>query len=302
MLVYIDQNILSIQAKSATVLSLPGHQFVYSDSHLNEIARSNRPEIYLNALERISAQYLTVAIENGLPTDKVLLFKDHPSEIFNSHLRKVEAHPFSGLSFSGAMAWFNGGGNIKDALEFPEQLGEILQMSQKAMSEASTPILESSLKKSRKRLETLVNSSFPHGNDVESWRESVGGPRTGFNDVCGARELLEIWEVIRNYVPQGSPEKFYGFELFDETDEFETPQCIGITICCTILDLLGFRAEKKRRKAIEQPNVQSDAMHIAMAAYCDVLFSADKKLIQRAQSIYEFRNISTKSFYIQPDN
>jgi hypothetical protein len=78
---------------------------------------------------------------------------------------------------------------------------------------------------------------------------------------------------------------FFGFE--------GRPTYLGIIACCSVLDILGFQGEGKARKILSMPNVRSDANHIAMGAFCQVLLSADKRLINRAAAIYEYKNIGT---------
>ena len=52
---------------------------------------------------------------------------------------------------------------------------------------------------------------------------------------------------------------------------------------CLGLDLFGYRPEKKIKKIM---NIDTDASHIAFAAFCDYFVTADKRLSAKAKAIY----------------
>jgi hypothetical protein len=65
------------------------------------------------------------------------------------------------------------------------------------------------------------------------------------------------------------------------------------------MDMIGFQAEGKKSRKIEKlPNVRSDVSHIAMGAFCSAILSRDKRLIKRANAIYEYKNIGTAALLI----
>lgn len=295
MLAYIDQNILSKQVKCGNILNLPGYTMVYSDSHLDEISRANVPEPYLSTLERMNARYLTISIENGLPTDKFLLFEGNPREIFDSHKQKISSHPLAANPFLAASAWVNGGGNLRNVEALPSDVAAHFTSQLSTVSPELQQLVKVAADLLEKALREMTTKVIDHGNNIESWRASLGGEKGRFGDINGDGELLQIWEQIKDKVVYDTPEQFLGFE---NKASLSPPQCLGIVACCAMLDLLGFQAEKKRRKTSSQANVQSDAQHIAMASFCDALLSSDKRMIRRAKAIYEFRKIPTKVIHI----
>lgn len=299
MLAYIDQNIVSMQVNSRHILALPGHTIVYSDPHLDEIARADVPEPYLLALERMNARYLTVSIENGLPTDKSLLLEGKPRDIFDFHKQKISSHPLAAAPFLAASAWVNGGGDLRNVEALPSDVAEHF-ISQFSTTEPELQqLIKATANLLKEALEDMKTKVIDHGNDNEGWRARLGGEKGRFGDISGNGEILQIWSRIKNKVGSNTPEQFFGFEPGNGKASFSPPKCLGIVACCGMLDLLGFQAEKKRRKTSSQANVQSDAQHIAMASFCDALFSSDKRMIRRAKAIYEFRKIPTKAIHVE---
>lgn len=75
-------------------------------------------------------------------------------------------------------------------------------------------------------------------------------------------------------------------ELIDVETRFKT-MCLG-------LDIFGYKSEEKNKSFA---NIDADAEHIFMAAHCDYLVSADKRMRAKAQALYskfQFQTIVIK--------
>ena len=299
MRIYIDQNILSVQAKSAVTLSLPGHEVVYSTIHFDEIRRSINVEPYLCALKRLKARLLEPVMRNGLPEDHVQIVDAPPKQLFEIYLQKRANYPIDTAQFSEILAWLSGGGSEESVASAPAKIHDFFIDSLSA-HEAQLPkdlsrILADSLMKS---VNSVVSKARAHGNDYRADWKRLGAEKNGFSNLFGKNQLLQIWDTVKDRVPDRSPEAFFGFEWKKNGNNVPAPQILGIVACCGVLDALGFQAEKKRRKVKNQANVQSDAQHIAMASFCDVLFTQDERLYRRAKAIYEFRRMQVNAIYL----
>ncbi|WP_426359349.1 hypothetical protein ACPUVO_03645 [Pseudocolwellia sp. HL-MZ19] len=133
-------------------------------------------------------------------------------------------------------------------------------------------------------------------NNILKTRENFLNSKSRVADITGVNILLGIWNLLKPCptVRGESPEQFFGFNPIEKHGFSELPSYLGIISCCAVLDILGFQSEPKCRKIKQIPNIMSDAGHIAMGSYCDVILSNDKKLVNRAKAIFEFRDIQTK--------
>lgn len=78
-------------------------------------------------------------------------------------------------------------------------------------------------------------------------------------------------------------------ELIDAETRFKT-MCLG-------LDIFGYKSEEKNKSFA---NIDADAEHIFMAAHCDYLVSADKRMRAKAQALYSKFHIQTR--VIKPED
>lgn len=303
MLIYIDQNILSVQAQSSEVLSLPGHQVAYSTVHFDEIARSADPAPYVHALDRLHAKHIRPIMSNGLPQDDVEVVAQSASTIFEEYLEERKRVPINVAEVQSFLAWLNGGNVNGDIADMPQRIRQYFADAVRAGA-PKLPIefIDTLARKIEKEFEPVVSKALQVGNDYQANWERLGAPQTGFSQIAGADQLMQIWKVVQERVQDQAPEAYFGFKWKDGDQLSEAPRVLGIVACCGVLDALGFKAEKKRRKARKQANVQSDAQHIAMASFTDVFFTKDERLFHRAKAIYDFRSINTTSVYLDKFN
>lgn len=145
----------------------------------------------------------------------------------------------------------------------------------------------------------MINDMIKAGNDIESLRNQFGLPKSAAGDIKGENPLEEIWQIISPKTPGITADQFFGFStVVDGQPERITWQ--GLIACCSVLDIIGYKAEgKKVRKQEKVPNVISDAVHIATGAYCSAIISKDRRLVDRARAIYKYRNIATSALLLE---
>ena len=89
--VYLDQNVLdlAVKEKDPAFFSrlMNNYQVVYSDDTLREIKRSGQPEVFLTALESMSAMHFKYQTDHILqPTGGMLITSHSPFQTYETYL------------------------------------------------------------------------------------------------------------------------------------------------------------------------------------------------------------------------
>ena len=296
-LFYVDQNVIGLQLEGKVDLSkMAGIRWVYSKVHFAEIRRSQTPEKYLDVLEALDAALLELAMEQFKPTGDVILVESgRPKEHFARFLDAVEDVPFDMSIIDALRAWWNGSNEVDLLKQLPKRWSSQLEsICERLPPDLRRPIMESP----GADISALVQRIISQGSDIEKTRAAFGGGKGRLGDIKGDGHLRQIWEIVRQSCGDMTSDEFFGFAPSRGTHE-RKPLFLGIGNCCAVLDMLGYKAERKGRRTEKIPNVRSDAEHIAMGAYCSAMVSADRRLVERAQAIFEYKNIGTTLFLVE---
>lgn len=293
-LVYIDQNIVSFQADGKINLSrIEGVQWVYSKEHFAEIRRSNVPDLHLNALDSLGAKLLEIDLLNWKYSGSATLTeKSSAAEAYKQYLTSVNEVPFDTKGLQVLMAWFNGGADSDAVLRVPDELEEQIW---KLVSELPPELVPSNIQEASNQFRQALAEMVSHGNDIERTRQALGVGKGAAGSVTGHDPIRQIWQKISPNVPGSTCDQFFGFEPIEALNQSPWTAYEGIIRCCAMLDIVGFQAEKKARDPEKIENVMSDAAHIAAAAYCTAVISADRRFARRAKAIYEYKGVGTAS-------
>lgn len=295
-LVYVDQNVLG--AGLASRLAIDAFQWVYSTEHFAEIHRSSNPDQYLSELDKLDAKLIDLDLIDWKITGSAKIV-DGPTAFQNySNYCKAQADVDVNESlFDPLQVWANGGGSeqlLRDLSgDFSEQilmLAESLPWDQRSMLIHAV---------SETDLTPMIEKMIGWGNDINKTREALGGSKGRIGHITGDNQLMQIWALISPAFGNITPDQFFGFDPIHKQGHEAWPIYLGIISCCSVLDIIGFQAEKKCRKVEKIPNVRSDARHIAMGAFCTAIVSGDKRLTQRAKAIYAYKRIGTASIHLQ---
>jgi hypothetical protein len=284
-LVYVDQSILGRHlAGSITLRPNSSLQWVYSTEHFAEMRRSTDPDKYLAVLDAAGAQLLDAELVQWKLTGAAQLVAHGTArEHYTRYCHNVDEVPAMDSIFDPMLAWLNGGGDAALLKSLPQHLVDKLRelLGDGVAFESATATLQAGEDEFRVTLNQLISD----GNDINRLRAAMGLGKGAAGSVSGQGQLEQIWRMISPQFPGVTSDRFFGFE--------GQPTYVGIIGCCSMLDILGFQGESKVRNIRSVPNVRSDAKHIAMGAFCQMLLSADKRLIKRAAAIYEYKNIGT---------
>ena len=284
--IYLDQNVVSDLADGKISIDFPdGAIIVYSKETLAEIHRSNQPEKFIDALQKLNALQIEPYVKDFKVTDECWLsFETSVERNYQAYLAAIEG--FEGVEnvFDGLLAWLNGGESFAELEKLPANLEQALD-SLPGMDEQQKAKLS---QVDDKGWDDIVERMKTHGNDINNTRNAFGlekGAASNFSPE-------EVFEGVWSLIPKDAKKHFtlnqlFGFEPYDyEASDVIATRHESIARCCAVFDILGYEAEKKSRKKRFIPNVRSDSTHIAMASYCACLITGDKKLINRSRAIY----------------
>ena len=295
--IYFDQNILSLDDKTLQDLSkLSEIQWVYSSEHYNEIARSEKSDVYINKLSILKPIKCKVNLQNNKLIDQASLIEvsdfkaDYESFICGSY----EVPTLT--SFKIFRAWVNGG-------NYDELFAKVPSILNDEINNALTKCgLQHSIKSSSDiDFKLVINAMLQQGNNIEALRGFYGISKGNIGNLNSESALKQIYDLDIKSIPSLSlitSDQFFWFEQYDNGKFIKVPLQQGIIACCVMLDLLGYQAEKKCRKLEKIDNTHSDAVHIATAAFFNGLLSRDQRLINRAKAIYKYKKITTETIFI----
>lgn len=297
-LIYLDQNVVGLHSDGRIDLRKNDGdlQWVYSKQHFSEFRRSKRCEEFLNTLEEIEARLIELQLNEKFQIQDSCII--HASGLPRQHFEKFKEAicevNFDPAVMSAPIAWLNGNRDL-DALK--NHVNQLSSMTEDMLKEFDLKIEDIPGGEGfRELLEESVKKLSEVGGSIESIRSKFGA-RQGFSDYSEKENpLREIWQVIESVLGGMSSDQFFGFRAWDGSKS--TSKYEAVIACCSVLDVIGFHAEKKSRKISKVPNVQSDAAHIAFGIFCFGLVSADQRLCRRAEAIYKYADIRTQVFEV----
>lgn len=300
-LIYLDQNVIGLQQEGKLGLrKSDDYIWVFSKEHFAEIKRSKDPTQYIEVLDQLDAKLLALKLdENWKITDQTEVSWDKtPGQCFDEYLEATGDVDFDETIFDPLQVWLNGGGDEGPLRDLPDKLAAQIIDILKA-----DPILAanelSRLEESRKKYDAMTDELVDKGNDIAQVRTAFGDSKGRIGSLSGDNVLEQIWSIVSPACKNVGINQFFGFEPIDNMGYQKWPVYLGIVGCCSVLDILGFQAEKKCRKVEKIANVRSDSGHIAMGAFCTAILTGDKRLLKRAKAIYEFKKIGTKPLLIE---
>ncbi len=290
MIIYLDQNIISLIANKEISLSTHNkNTFVYSNEHFNEISRSNNPKKYLEALESINAKQIIQQVDSdfNIIDSFYLDLNNSAQENYAEHIDTLLECNIDVSSFDYLVALLNHGKVTIEEVEAAQSISDqslinhLESLGIKGKKEVILKATGDAIK--------ALKPYFSETQNIEKVRNDFDIPRGFMSNLNPESALDNIWECIKHHYENTGINKnqFYGFEPYPWQSAKHNVTA-SIHGCCAILDIIGYASESKCRNINKVPNIRSDAQHIAMATVCDVILSCDEKIITRAQAIYSF--------------
>ena len=301
-LIYIDQNIIGLQLQGAISLNKRDDLiWVYSKEHFSEIRRSNEPERYLAVLNDIDAMMLDLLLDENwkITGEAKLVETGTPFKNYEDYIQAIGGGGSDETLFDPFQVWVNGGGDEGSLKELPDKLAQQVFDLTSGLPFDTTE-MASKVESIKPEFNSMIEEMISNGNDIKKTRSAFGDEKGTIGSVSGEKQIEKIWKIISPTMQSSniSCDQFFSFDPIEKQGYEFWPMYLGIIGCNSILDILGFQAEKKCRKLNKIHNVRSDAGHIAMGAYCSAILSEDKRLIKRAKAIYEYKNIATSPILV----
>ena len=293
--VYIDLNVVDDLAKEILPkesLKNTGVDWIYSNEHFTEIRRAGQ-NYFLDALSELGAKKLEPEVDQDFRvTDSLFLSTGDPHEFYQQWEQTTSDSgdvselliPFIARSFGAA----NDAEYAALPVSITKSIADILKSA-----DVPSGVVSDVTAAVGGVFETITRNHMRERVVLEDLRVAMGthGGRAG-NLRNAENPLLDLWEIIRATTPtleDTGPDAFFGFDPSFDYGYEHFPLFLGIVGCYTLLNTIGYRPDEKLSRACRTPGVMSDANHVAYAAYCDVLVSADKRMCEKASAIYRYK-------------
>ena len=297
--IYLDQNVLG--HASVGRYKLPTKReiiWIYSTEHFNEISRGDK--VQLRAfLQSIRARRIEVVTDKkGRITDQFKICPyENPRLLFERYVQHIKSLGVDLSVFNSVISACFGSQDELALGEYPRQLGEMLRAPLKGVADLDE-LLGERLEKFGRYIGESTIKSLSSTRPLEKQRKPLGFDKGRASKLAeGANPLCDLWDhANRHYPATISRDKFFGFEPILDLGYDRWPEFLGIVSCYTLLNAIGFFPDKGLANPSRVPANSSDGNHVAYAAFCDGLISADTRLCVKARAIYLYRGIGTRVF------
>jgi hypothetical protein len=279
--IYIDQNVLGyVRDERVRLAPRDDVEWVYSFEHFREISRGNDTS-FLSELQRLRARQIDTVGDQCEITDQAILHEySCPFERYKTYLKSVEELSFAAQAedfLLGTVARLIGAQNWRElqgqAGPILEQLEQILPQQSETADRAISELLERLHKESS--LESIRT-----GLEVHDGRAGNFSPKEA---------ITQIWALVERNNGGLTIDQFFGVDALDQ----KRPTFLGIVGAHMILNIVGFRPDRHLAKPEALRASLSDGIHLAHAAFCDVLMSADRRMCHKASAIYSYLGVNT---------
>ncbi|WP_238346408.1 hypothetical protein [Pseudomonas taiwanensis] len=324
--VYLDQNVLDLAVKEKDpaffARLIKNYQVVYSDNTLREIKRSGKSQVFLTALESMSAMHFQYQADHSFqPTGGMLITSHSPFQTYENYLNiepiydvmLAAAHQtnlklyggrkessFSSISREQADAFkaFMSHTSEQLALLGDEQLEAAAALKQ--YLEVLQRQYEIATEVSNGELEKYINDASGQSG-VQAYRSAVGVGPVQLNNVQPPNVIQKIWDMhqeLDGYKGMGYViEDFVGISLHPIYGR-EMHQHEKVTSIYNVLNVIGYKPDRSLNKEHRHIAAISDAAHASVASHAHILLSADTAFVCKVRAIYELLEIPTNVYLV----
>lgn len=297
---YLDQNVLGLIAEG--MLNLRPKEpvrWVYSGEHLAEVARGEALAV-LDVLRHLKAQRLVLqSDERGRITDNWVIepYAD-PADLYEEYKQRTDGFAVDPAIFTGLIATLFGAQDQTLLESYPDDIAEQVRKPLKEVPWLDA-LLGDTLETATRRTGEATIKHLSGVEVLEKRRKPLGlnkGRGSSFAD--SDNPLQALWEHANKHFPSPiSAEQFFGFEptagLAESFGYEKWPIFLGISTCYNLLNAIGYLPDKGLAKTSRVAANSSDGHHVAYAAFCDGLISADSRMCKKAFAIYKYRGIGS---------
>lgn len=277
--------------------------WAYSHIHLDEMRRGGNTDS-IKGMEMLQAQEVNdVLDENFKSVGNVRIF-DYvdPQLRYEEHLEAVADLGDVESGLAEHLLRIFGADNFTELSLTPSELvKEIDNLTSGVDEEQRAEIMANATEVSEKMTEA-IDQHLDKRLPIDTTRNAMGLGSTKRKELESSKTPInEIWELIKPAMGDIDKDVFFGFTENPATPEIPHTQHGAIGGAHTILNLIGFSPDQGLAKRDKILNIMSDSQHVGMASYCQGLLSADLRLCQKANAIYQHIGASTKALHYQYD-
>jgi hypothetical protein len=318
-LVYLDQNIFDQMRRQnlgeLKQLILEKCIVVYSLTSLEEMdTKSDLRDEYIELLELFDSRFLYI---KSMDSDEGVLINRPVRDIIN----EIRANS---ISDNGVQKYLENFGNKLVGGQQGTSFSEILDNQLNAMNLAMSSINVSEIEDQEmqknivsliekngimysaiiKNLKDTIAMTIPNQEDFGGLKESRKqieiGPKE-LNNISCPNAIEKIWSICKKNpkINKGdlTIEKFLGIDesLYGK----KLSRLNKIVIIYETLNCWGYWPDSNQEKLFRYRSSLKDGRHVAAASFCDYLISADVCMAKKAEVIFEYLNIKTKTQKIE---
>ncbi|EHH2456278.1 hypothetical protein J7X56_004539 [Vibrio parahaemolyticus] len=304
MKIYIDHNVLDALSKNQFSLNAPDNTvWIYSHETFNEIKRSGDLR-FLNVLRELKAQKIELVLDKAFKITGEAFIHDYrdPKEFYEQWLEAIGQHPVDENMHLQFLSRLAGGNNHEAILDHPDRLRNQIRNILEPYGLYNDEV-KAKVDSVANDIGHVVSGSMQEIGELENTRQGLGTSRGRAGNTAEDDTPLEsLWLLIQDKYENMTPEQFYGFDPVDKQGYEKWPLYLGIVGCHTMLNFLGFNADRGLANAQKLPGILSDGAHTAMAIYCDAIISKDKKFCAKARAIYRYLGLNIQVLEIELKN
>jgi len=277
--------------------------WVYSLIHLDEMLRNGNTDA-LEGMRLLKAREVKDILNDQSKSigDIQILQYVEPTELYESYVETVSGTRHVASLFIEPLLTIFGADNQAQLAKTPQELIETMD---ELTSDADDVTRDNLMTTARQTAKDLTQSIHEHLNKqfpIDDTRKAIGM-------TSGKRKSLEneelpieaIWELIEPAMDGAERDVMLGLRPNPLIPNQQFTQHGAITKAHTILNLIGYSPDKSLSSRKKIKNILSDADHVGMAAYCQALLSADKRLCNKARAIYKHIELPVNALHFDYD-
>lgn len=117
------------------------------------------------------------------------------------------------------------------------------------------------------------------------------GFKTGASGAVNASNTNVIDMILEKIKPEEESftiETLFGSRLAEDTKN-GTSRTTSAPLCHAMLNMIGYYPDGGLSDQEKQAAIMADGNHIAYGSYCDYLLTSDKRMLNKANAIYEYK-------------
>ena len=326
-LIYLDHNVLDLMLKGrlrSVKKRLCGGRTVavYSNVNLDEIARSaGREAAFLGLLQEIGARYLVSLVDDHfVETGNAEIRVADPHDAYADRLGTLAESPKGHLALGMLLQKVYGGHpdlSYADIFAMAHQeVSDLLRQAEETLASDPTlgpserELLPTFIAEVRQRGEVAIGEAagfaLAHERELSTraFEDGTGLRPLDLNNIAGPDIVGQIWQRFKMAASNLDldPETVFGVRKspWSSHPSHEATPMEKVNALYHALNFLGYYRDTDMKDEHGFHRSFSDMTHAAMASFCHVLLTGDKRMAMKTLAAYEYLGVLTRVRYLRP--